>query len=226
MSRYIAVGDVHGCELTFRKLIIDNLKIRKSDNLILVGDLIDRGPRIRGLIDLIINMQEKGYNVVSIRGNHEWLLLKSLKSDEMFALWMLNNGMTTLQSFNVNDTAHIPKQYLKFFKKMPYYVELDDFIIVHGGLNFKKKNPLKHKKSMVWTRNSRVTKKDIEKIGGKRLIVGHTPTPLKNILKSDKKNRILLDGGCVYKGRFPDTGYLVAYDITNGEFHYEENIDF
>ncbi len=226
MSRIIAVGDIHGCELTFRKLVIDVLRIRKSDTLILLGDLIDRGPRIRGLIDFVMNLSEKGYNIIPLRGNHEWLLLKSLKSDQMFSLWLLNNGMTTLQSFNVNYTAHIPQLYLKFFKKMPYYVELDDFIVVHGGLNFQKKNPLKHKKTMVWTRNEKVTKKDIEKIGGKRLIVGHTPTPLKKILKSNKTNRILLDGGCVYKGRFPGTGYLVAYDITNDTFHYEENIDF
>ncbi len=225
MKRIIAIGDIHGCALTLRKLLFDNIKIRKKDKIILLGDLIDRGPRIRELIDDIIKWRQEGYNITSIRGNHEWLLLKSMQAQYIFRMWMLNRGMTTLRSFNVSDAAHLPSEYISFFKKMPAFIELDEFVIVHGGLNFEKKKPLKHKKAMVWTRNENVRKRDIEKIGGKRLIVGHTPTPLKQILKSNKSNRILTDGGCVYKGIHKGLGYLVAYDISQDKFYYEENID-
>lgn len=226
MQRRFVIGDIHGCRLTFRKLLLGNLKITKDDTVYLLGDLIDRGPRIREVVDDIISFKEKGYDIVSVKGNHEWMLLKSRKSKKIFDLWILNNAWTTLHSFNVNDVTHIPKTYIKFFKNMPSYIELEKFIIVHGGLNFKKKNPLKHKKTMVWTRNEKVTRKDIGKIGGKRLIVGHTPVPLKRIFSSNKTNKIMLDGGCVYKGKYKNTGYLVAYDIDNDKFFYEENIDF
>jgi serine/threonine protein phosphatase 1 len=226
MNRRIAIGDIHGCELTLRKLLFDNLQISKEDEIFLLGDLIDRGPRIREVIDDILQWREYGYKINIIKGNHEWLLLKSLKDKSAFDMWMLNKGMTTLQAFSVNDAAHLPAEYLKFFKKIPAYIELDDFILVHGGLNFEKKNPLKHKKAMVWTRNEKVRKKDIEKIGGKRLIVGHTPVPLKQILKTKGTNKIMTDGGCVYKGIHKGLGFLVAYDMDRDEFFYEENIDY
>jgi serine/threonine protein phosphatase 1 len=226
MNRRIAIGDIHGCELTLRKLLFDNLAIDKDDEIYLLGDLIDRGPRIREVIDDILQLRKYGYNLKAIKGNHEWLLIKSLKDNSVYDLWMLNKGMTTLRSFDINDAAHLPDEYLIFFKKMPSFVELEDFILIHGGLNFEKKKPLKHKKSMVWIRNDKIRNKDMEEIGGKRLIVGHTPTPLKQILKLNKTNRILIDGGCVYKGIHKRLGFLVAYDMTNNKFHYEANIDY
>jgi len=226
MKRRFAIGDIHGCRLTFRKLLFDKLQITKDDEIYLLGDLIDRGPQIRELIDDVISLQEKGYKIISVRGNHEWMLLKSRNKQKIFDLWVLNNAMTTLHSFNVNDVAHIPPIYMNFFKNMPYYIELENFIIVHGGLNFNKKNPLKHKKAMVWTRNWKVGKKDLAKIDNKRLIVGHTPVDLKTVLASKKTNKIMLDGGCVYKGKYSGVGYLVAYDIDKDKFYYEENIDF
>jgi len=223
MGRRFAIGDIHGCKKTFKKLIKKNLEVSRDDEIILMGDLVDRGPRIRETIDYILKLQSKGYNIKSLIGNHEWLLLESIESGEMFDLWMQNKALTTLKSFQVNDAAHIPEIYLKFFREMPYYIETENFVLVHGGLNFNKKKPLKHKKGMVWIRNDKV---DTDKISGRRLIVGHTPTPLKQLLKSNTTDRILVDGGCVYKGMFKGVGYLVAYDIDEDEFYYEKNIDF
>ena len=226
MKRRFAIGDIHGCELTFRKLLFDNLHITREDEIYLLGDLIDRGPRIRELIDSIIKLREYGYKIIAIKGNHEWMLRKSIESDAIFKMWMLNNGQTTLRSFNVNDPAHIPEMYLQFFSKMPSFIKLEKYVLVHAGLNFEKKNPLKHKRSMVWMRNEKVRKKDMVKIGGRSLIVGHTPVSLEKVLSSNKTNKIMLDGGCIYKGRYPGVGYLVAYDIDNDNFFYEENVDF
>jgi len=223
MGRRFAIGDIHGCKKTLKRLLKRNLEITTDDEIILMGDLIDRGPRIRELIDYILKLREKGFNIKSILGNHEWLLLKSIDSGEMFDLWMRNKAITTLKSFHANDAAHIPEIYLNFFREMPYYIETEKFILVHGGLNFKKKRPLKHKKAMVWTRNNFV---DSSKIGNKKIIVGHTPTPLKILLQSNLTNRVLTDGGCIYKGMFSGIGYLVAYELDKDVFHYEPNVDF
>ena len=64
---------------------------------------------------------------------------------------------------------------------------------------------------MVWIRNDSV---DRDKIGGKKLIVGHTPVPLEMIRKSIDSDKIMLDGGCVYYGRFKNLGYLCALELT------------
>ena len=84
MKRRFAIGDIHGCRLTLRKLMFGNLKITKDDEVYLLGDLIDRGPRIREVVDDVINLNEQGYKIVSVKGNHEWMLLKSIKSKKNF----------------------------------------------------------------------------------------------------------------------------------------------
>ena len=43
MSRLIAIGDIHGCHKDFADLL-DKLDLKKDDRLILLGDLINRGP--------------------------------------------------------------------------------------------------------------------------------------------------------------------------------------
>ena len=109
-----------------------------------------------------------------------------------------------------------------FIKNLKYYIEIENFILVHGGLNFNIDNPLSDKEGMLWIRNKEVDK---EKINGKRIIVGHTPTKLKKIKKSLSKDRILLDGGCVYVHTKKKLGNLVALELNSMELLIQENID-
>jgi hypothetical protein len=80
MSRILAIGDIHGCANTFHKLIFDEIKIRKSDTIYCIGDYIDRGPDSKAVIDLILDLRKKGYQLRTLRGNHEQLMLDSAKS--------------------------------------------------------------------------------------------------------------------------------------------------
>jgi serine/threonine protein phosphatase 1 len=106
---------------------------------------------------------------------------------------------------------------------MPYFKLTDEFILVHGGLNFDIENPYEDFDAMVWKRNDYI---DRRKIGNRRLIVGHTPCPINLILATLNMDRILLDGGCVYKDIRPGLGNLCAYDLTNNKIYYTGNIDF
>jgi len=222
MKRRIAVGDVHGCQKTLHKLLFENIRITKKDEIYLLGDLIDRGPAIKQVVDDVIRWREEGYWINCIIGNHEWLLLKALESEENYELWMRNDGLSTLKSFHINDIHHLPKHYVNFFMGMAYHLETAHFVIVHGGLNFNLNNPFEDRDSMVWARNRFV---DLSKTKNKRLIVGHTPTPLNEILESNKTDRIRIDGGCVYDKIHKGLGFLVAYDLDKDEFFYERNSD-
>jgi serine/threonine protein phosphatase 1 len=223
MGRLIAIGDLHGCLKTFLRLIGDELNVTKEDEIILLGDLIDRGPYIRELVDEIIGMQNSGYKISSLMGNHEWLLLKSLDSEKYFDIWIGNKARTTLQSFHVNDAAHLQTKYIEFFKNLAYFRLTDDFVLVHGGMNFAIENPFNDTDAMVWTRNDSIDRK---KIGNRRLIVGHTPSPINLVLATQNMDRVLMDGGCVYKDIHPGLGYLCAMNITDNKIHYIRNIDF
>ncbi|MGC8748459.1 MAG: metallophosphoesterase family protein [Candidatus Kapaibacteriota bacterium] len=224
MQRKIVVGDVHGCYLTLKKLLTEIVKINSEDMIYFLGDLIDRGPRVKQTVDYVLSLWEKG-NAVAIRGNHEDMLLKSISDPFALLNWEYNGCESTLRGFNVNHPSDIPNGYLHFFESMPFFVELEKFILVHGDLNFDLDNPFEDKYYMVWGRSRRI---EPEKIGMRKLIVGHTPTPLPEILASLESWKIFLDGGCVYaKSPFRvNLGYLCALDLDSNQLFYIYNCDF
>jgi serine/threonine protein phosphatase 1 len=77
MPRVFIIGDIHGCNKTFRKLVLEKISIRKTDKIYCLGDYIDRGPDSKGVIDFIIQLRKDGFNIHTLRGNHEQLLLES-----------------------------------------------------------------------------------------------------------------------------------------------------
>ena len=220
-TRRFVIPDIHGCEMTFSRLLKDVIRLQKTDSLYLLGDTIDRGPRSKGVIDTISNLRAEGYEVHPLRGNHEDMLLKSCRDRTYFHLWMLNGGSATLTSFGVEDGCEIPLPYRSFIESWPYYIELPDYILVHGGLNFRIADPLTDTEAMLWSRDVTAHK---ELIGGRRLIGGHTPLRREEIRHSINQDRIMLDNGCVYKGE-PGLGSLAALELNAMTLYFQENVD-
>jgi serine/threonine protein phosphatase 1 len=220
--RIFVIGDLHGCIKTFHKLIIELLKINKKDIIYLLGDYIDRGPDSKGVVDTILSLIKDGYKINPLMGNHELMLINSAYSYSDYLIWLTNKGETTLQDFACNSVLEFEEKYINFFKNLKYYFELDKFILVHGGLNFSIPNPLEDLTSMVWERNTFIDK---SKIGGRRIICGHSPTSLEDVIASIQSDRIRLDGGCVYKGIYSTMGNLCCLELNTMELLWTENIE-
>lgn len=45
------IPDIHGCLITFRHMVEKEINLQKNDQLFILGDFIDRGPDIKGVID-------------------------------------------------------------------------------------------------------------------------------------------------------------------------------
>lgn len=223
MKRRIVIGDIHGCAKTFEAMLDAKLQITKDDDIYLLGDYIDRGPLNKRVVDKIIELTESGYNVYPIMGNHEKMLLDSAEDVHKHILWVRNGCYKTLENFGVEYARELPDKYMNFFKNLPYYYLLDDFVLTHGGLNFNIPDPFEDEEEMVWNRDDYV---DLEKTGGRRIIAGHTPTPISLVKESLKTNKIMLDGGCVYFGKHPGLGFLVALELDEMKMHYLDNIDY
>ena len=69
-GRLIAVGDIHGCHNEFEELL-GQLELKAGDRLVLLGDLVNRGPSSSKVIDLA-----RASGSISLLGNHELRLLK------------------------------------------------------------------------------------------------------------------------------------------------------
>lgn len=223
MGRTFAIGDIHGCYHTFKKLLFEVLAVSTEDTIYLLGDFIDRGPRSKKVLKLILKMQQMGFHIKPLMGNHEIMLLGSIFSPLKFQGWMRSGGHSTLESFKVEHPANIKDKYLDFITGLPFLYETEQFIYVHGGLNFEAENPLEEFEVMPWIRNGIIDK---TKIGNRRIIVGHTPSTLERINKSLQEDRILLDGGCVLVNANRELGYLVALEIEKWQLHTQQCIDF
>lgn len=221
LVRRFVIPDIHGCARTFAALVFDVLRIRETDVLYLLGDYVDRGPRSREVIDLIWSLQRDGFIVYPIRGNHDEMFLQSCGSLDYFRMWILNGGRTTLESFGVEDPCGIPGSYRRFFAGLPYYLELEDSILVHAGLNFETGDPFADTQAMLWSRDGEVKP---ELIGYRKIISGHTPVDRETIRQSLATGRILLDNGCVYAPH-PDLGTLAALELNTMSLYFQVNID-
>lgn len=47
MKRLFAIGDIHGCLDSLKELVENKIQLDKDDKLVLLGDYIDRGDKIR-----------------------------------------------------------------------------------------------------------------------------------------------------------------------------------
>ena len=232
------IPDIHGCAKTLRALIEDLIQPSKHDWLYFLGDYIDRGPSSKEVVDYVMFLQKEEYNIRTLLGNHEDYLIKSyedelnLKSimgikqtNKKKKEWLFHGGKDTMKSFGISDLKDFPKEYLEWMKSLEYYIELDNFYLVHAGFNFKLKDPFEDKDSMLWIREYEIDKK---KIGNKRIIHGHVPVSLEFIdlnIKNKSYQYIDLDNGC-YMNKRDGFGNLVALELNSLEYKVQYNLDF
>jgi serine/threonine protein phosphatase 1 len=213
-----AISDIHGCYQTFQYLVAEVLNLQPTDELYLLGDYIDRGPDSKGVIDFIVDLQEAGFKVRTLSGNHEVMMLQALDNPQFLAHWHLNGGQATLDSFGAETVFDIPLKYWQFLQQLPFYFELEDYLLVHAGFNFKAEDPFSDMHAMVWIRNFKINQKIL---GHRKIVHGHTPTPATFIAKqvADPAAKVYnIDGGCVYH-QVPKLGHLTALNLDSLDLH-------
>jgi serine/threonine protein phosphatase 1 len=221
MSRLIAIGDIHGCYKPFYELVIKVIDLKKEDRLILLGDYIDRGFQSREVVDFIIDLKEKGFDVVPLTGNHEAMLLESYSDPRMSYLWSMNSCETTLKSFGLQDIRDMEKRYIGFFSGLKYYETTGNYLFVHAGFNDNETDPFSDKFHMIW--ESRPMYEN-PVLFGKTIIHGHRPKYVDFVQKliSEKSNVIPIDTGCVYE-RELGYGFLSALEVNEMVLHSVQN---
>jgi serine/threonine protein phosphatase 1 len=226
MVKNWVIPDIHGCIFTLKTLIEKQIKPNKNDLLIFLGDYIDRGPDSKGVIDYIMELERNEFNVTALLGNHEDYCIKAYEDDikrmgflgfrkktKIQREWENYGGVETLASFDAESPRDIPKKYIDWLKALDYYTEVDNFIIVHAGLNFEEDDPFADKRAMIWIRDFKV---DSKKISNKKIIHGHVPVNLEFIelsINNSEYKFIDLDNG-IYINDRAGYGNLVALELT------------
>ena len=142
MTRHLAIGDIHGCFVSFKSLI-ELVNVREDDVIITLGDYCNRGPNTCAVIDLLIDLHSKG-NLRPLRGNHEIMMLSlrdedSVGVDEAYEKWKDVGGSATLESYapfegSPGKLCDIPESHWDFLESqlLPFF-ETETHIFVHAN---------------------------------------------------------------------------------------------
>ena len=153
--RLYAIGDIHG-----RRDLLDELldKIDTDDatrepantTLIILGDLPDRGPESRGVIERMMALQASGGDVVFLMGNHEELLIRAWEGERnIAATFNKAGGRATMLSYGVAASEYdgwmlselvervadyVPEDHIRFLRGFREMYRAGDYLFVHAGI--------------------------------------------------------------------------------------------
>ncbi|MCS6979679.1 MAG: metallophosphoesterase [Flavobacteriales bacterium] len=237
-GREIAIGDVHGCLKSLKALIENQIRPTAQDTLIFVGDLIDRGPDSKGVLDYVMHLQAHVCRTIALMGNHEEVMVSAWENQRtlprkglfrkpknpLMDQWLQLGGKETLKSFGTDNLLHVPDMYLDWLKKMDHYYSSQAFLVVHAGFNFSLDNIYEDIHAMHWVRDFEF---DPVKTGGRRVIHGHVPVSLEfieQVFNNPKFGFVCIDNGCVYRNRL-GMGRLVGLDFTHMKLYLQGCLD-
>jgi len=131
---YVA-SDLHGYYDEFLKML-EIIDFQNDDFIYIVGDVVDRGPESIKLLRYIM----KQSNMQLIMGNHDQTLLWAAEGNtspfpagELMTLWEAHGGRDTYAQFLALAEAQ-RKEIVDFLKTIPYYIILDEFLLVHAAI--------------------------------------------------------------------------------------------
>lgn len=219
-QRIYAIGDIHGrLDLLNRLLdLIDGDDAERGPahtQLIFLGDLVDRGPDSKGVVERVMQLAADSESVRCIAGNHEEIISRAWQGDKRSA-GLLNKvgGRETLLSYGVSanqyDTADlaelvrltrssIPAEHIAFFKSCHDWIEAEDYLFVHAGVRPGYALAEQETSDLRWIRREFT---DYQGDLGYVVIHGHSIT--ENV--EERPNRIGVDTGAFATGKLTAIG--------------------
>lgn len=196
MTRTYAIGDIHGC-LTKLIELIGLCRAdagRRATKFIFLGDYIDRGPASRGVVELLMSLQQdRPDDVICLMGNHEDMLLAAVDAPDWSENWLRNGGPKTLQSYGVATVADIPQDHIDWIRHLLKFHDDGMRFFVHAGVHPERPLDQQDEHDLLWIREPFLSStKDFDRL----IVHGHTPT--KNGVPNQRPNCLNIDTGAVY----------------------------
>jgi serine/threonine protein phosphatase 1 len=216
-TRVYAIGDIHGRA----DLLSDLLETIRKDAaraperrtvLVTLGDYVDRGDWSRHVIDMLLEDPLPGAELVTLKGNHEELLMRFLEEPEDVArLWIGNGGDATLRSYGIEPSRYLgladgwqrmsrllaealPEAHRRFFEALRLHHAEGGYLFVHAGIRPGVALAEQTAETLLWVRDLFLSS---EADHGAVVVHGHTVawTP------EERANRIGIDTGAFMTGR-------------------------
>lgn len=118
-GRLIVIGDIHGCHEEF-EILLETLAPERADRVVLLGDLVNRGPDSHRVIQLA-----RKHATAALLGNHELRLLNYRKTDDPTHLKPYDHA--TLDALDRPSWDYLNRM------RLTYEDRQHGVVLVHGG---------------------------------------------------------------------------------------------
>jgi len=211
-TRYYLIGDIHG-RLDLYDAIIAGIEAdiaadcRTEARIVLLGDLIDRGPDSAGVIARTQRWQAQR-NVRVLAGNHEEMFLAAFEQPEALRHFLKHGGRATVQSFGLSNKQFAAMALEDLFDLLPALVPQDvrdyiaafdpmiiagDYVFVHAGIDPDRPLADQKRSDLLWIRD-----RFLRHEGPLEKVVVHGHTIFDRVM--DCGNRIGIDTGAFRSG--------------------------
>lgn len=245
--RAIVISDIHGNLQLLKRLLKKCQYQQGKDYLLLLGDMVEKGPNSLATLRMIMELAQHEY-VEVLMGNCDAIALELLSKDDQFGVchylthapWRkhtLINEMAAQLGVCIslqNDYERIfqsivdafPKEFA-FLQSLSHVLESEDYLFAHAGLELEQYPYASDAYTIM--KNDRFASKAYS--FDKMLICGHTPVisygeipPSANPWYHEANHIYSIDGGCGVN----EDGQLNALVIENGQFHtyYEDDLTY
>lgn len=212
-TRFIVIGDVHGCYDELMELL-GKLKYRPGiDVLVFCGDLIDRGPQIDKVLQFVMTTPR----VHSVMGNHENKLARHMANLGAGLASKVKIGHGLQNTIDQTVAAGMFDDHLMgFLWGLPRIIKFGKSYVFHAGINPRYSILRQDKEFLLYARKFNATlntfddenspywyEHDLhESYKGHNLFFGHEVheivDPLHFATFHKNKNVFPMDGGCVF----------------------------
>src|SRR3989338_5172631 len=139
------IGDIHGAYKALLQCFERSKFDYQKDRLIALGDVCDGYHEVKQCVDELLKIKHCDY----IIGNHDlWALDWATRGVEE-DLWLTQGGRETKLSYR---GENMPQSHIDFLKNAHLWVELDNKLFVHAGIEHQKKISRHTVQELTWDR--------------------------------------------------------------------------
>ncbi len=152
--RTLAIGDIHG-HLAALVNLLRFVELQPEDRIIFLGDYVDKGPDVKGVIELLRELAQNR-NAVFLLGNHDEMMIDAYRDPLKVAVWECLGGNAPLASYGEGPLAEVmekvPASHRSFLEETCLnYLETPEYIFVHGGIRPEMNPAEEEKERLLWT---------------------------------------------------------------------------
>jgi diadenosine tetraphosphatase ApaH/serine/threonine PP2A family protein phosphatase len=153
MSNTFVIPDIHG-RLDLLNEALAEIAARSKGGtgaIVTIGDYVDKGPASKGVIERLLSGVSGDFELVTLKGNHDAMMIDALREPSKMADWLAKGGDTALASYG-GGSADVPQSHIDWLDRLRLFYVDTHRLYVHAGVDAGTALNLQRKETLLWKR--------------------------------------------------------------------------